>query len=312
MKRWSVIAALVVVSFGLLEGRAEAWGMWGHVYCDANFSGAIDEGDLPLSGITITSISPAGVVSTTTTDSGGYFHFFVSDETGTHSVSISGHSGKVIFPTTYPAQVVLTNEASWATDVNFLVSGDACTDNNGLKCWLTGGGTKFNPIIGNLVAEKGPAHNFGGNVNPSCSAEPGYGGQWNHVASNSKLHFMGTTIRVLECGNVPGIDAGSESPVTPFNYIVFEGEGWVKGIQGNKNSYDFVTFSARAEDRNEPGSGTEAKAGAYIDRYFLKVNNPLNPATPLILVDVDGDPSTVDPVTITGGNLQLHISSCTN
>jgi hypothetical protein len=27
-------------------------------------------------------------------------------------------------------------------------------------------------------------------------------------------------------------------------------------------------------------------------------------------VDVDGDPSTVDPLTITDGNMQIHVSSC--
>ena len=39
-----------------------------------------------------------------------------------------------------------------------------------------------------------------------------------------------------------------------------------------------------------------------------------NPADPVgssvLLVDVDGDPATMDPVTITDGNMQIHASSC--
>jgi len=51
-----------------------------------------------------------------------------------------------------------------------------------------------------------------------------------------------------------------------------------------------------------------AKAGAYIDRYFLRVFD--GSGKTLLLIDGDGNPATVDPITITGGNLQLHVSSC--
>ena len=53
-------------------------------------------------------------------------------------------------------------------------------------------------------------------------------------------------------------------------------------------------------------------AGAFIDRYFLHVFADLGDpvGSTLLLIDMDGDLSTVDPVLITGGNLQLHISSC--
>ena len=86
---------------------------------------------------------------------------------------------------------------------------------------MTAGGVKFEPIILGDAAEisrgGGPKDSFGGNVNPSCSPEPGDGGQWNHVAHSLKLHFLGKTIRVVRCGNVVGIEPGSESPTTPFN-----------------------------------------------------------------------------------------------
>jgi hypothetical protein len=188
--------------------------------------------------------------------------------------------------------------------VDFLLDGSGCSE---AKCWLTGGGVKFSPTTGTNLAEKGPQHNFGGNVNPSCSEEPGDGGQWNHLAHSQKLHFAGTSIRVVGCGNVSGIPPGSESPVTPFNFIEFEGTGTLKGMAGNKVDYGVVTFFGRAEDRNEPGSNG-AKDGQDIDRYFLRVLDGTG-ATRL-LVDGDGNPLSVDPVTITGGNLQIHISSC--
>ena len=55
-----------------------------------------------------------------------------------------------------------------------------------------------------------------------------------------------------------------------------------------------------------------ANDGADVDRYFLHVfTDPSDPAgSTVLLVDVDGDPTTVDPVTITGGNMQMHASSC--
>ena len=58
-----------------------------------------------------------------------------------------------------------------------------------------------------------------------------------------------------------------------------------------------VYFFSHCEDRNEPGSAG-VRDGALKDRYFLHVySNPADPAgSTLLLVDVDGDPTTVDPV----------------
>jgi len=117
----------------------------------------------------------------------------------------------------------------------------------------------------------------------------------------------------VRCGNVEGIPPGSESPVTPYNFIEFTGTGTLKGIKGNKVDYGTVYFFGRCEDRNEPGSNGQ-RDGAFKDRYFLHVYaDPGNPAgSTLLLVDVDHNPATVDPVTITDGNLQIHVSSCDN
>ena len=112
---------------------------------------------------------------------------------------------------------------------------------------------------------------------------------------------MGTDIEVIRCGNVDGIEPGSESPVTGYNFIEFQGVGWVQGIKGNKIGRVPVTFQARVEDRNEPGN-ERASDGEDIDRYWLRVDGPDG---------VGFEVGTQDePITITGGNLQLHESSC--
>jgi hypothetical protein len=178
-------------------------------------------------------------------------------------------------------------------------------------CWLTAGGVKFSPLAGAMMAEyRGPKDNVGGNVYPGCNSDTGAdGGSWTHIDHGDKLHFHGTDIVVDECGNVPGIEPGSESPVTPFNYILFHGTGTLAGIAGNKTDYpDVVCFEALAEDRNEPGNerALGADGGEDIDRYWMTVYDCDDPGNVFIYVH-DG---AGDPRTLTGGNFQIHISSC--
>jgi hypothetical protein len=120
-------------------------------------------------------------------------------------------------------------------------------------------------------------------------------------------------MQVVICGNVPGIPEGSTSPATPYNYIEYEGIGWLKGIKGNKVDLA-VLFYARCEDRNEPGS-KGARDGALIDRYYLRVYtiDANGVATNHLLVSGNpAQPGDIVPVPITDGNFQLHISSCDN
>jgi hypothetical protein len=152
---------------------------------------------------------------------------------------------------------------------------------------------------------------MGGVIFPSCSGEPSEGGQWNHVAHSVKEHYQAFDVHRVRCGNVEGHPPGSESPVTPFNFIEWEGTGRMQGIKGNKAAYEVVNFFGRAEDRNEPGSEGPAEGG-NIDRYFLHawITGPEGSQITVFCVDEDGDCSTMDPRTISGGNLQLHYSSC--
>lgn len=294
------------------SGEAADMYIYGKVGCDilkeCHYTIA---GGIAFPGVTININDSSGnFVTSGTTDAEGKYVILVSDP-GTYTA--------VIDQSTLQAGAVVISPASGEYTVylglgdkerrDFVVDDVLCGDTG--ACWMTAGGVKFEAIMGTDAAQSGsngPKDSFGGNVNPSCSSEPGDGGNWNHVAHSVKLHLKGTDIQVVRCGNVVGIDPGSESPVTPFNFIEFDGTGTISGIKGNKFPTTDVEFFARVEDHNEPGNDNAAD-GEDVDTYFLHVTDAATGET-LLLVDVDGNASTVDPVTITGGNLQLHFSSC--
>ena len=179
-------------------------------------------------------------------------------------------------------------------------------------CWMTGGGVKFErhgDIWSAEMGRGGPKDSVGGVVAPSCSPFPSNGGQWNHVAHSLKTHVQGFDIEVIRCGNVEGIEPGTESPVCEVNFIEFQGTGRASGIGGNKMETIDISFFGRVEDRNEPGNEQSATSGDDIDRYFLRVVD--SEGGLVLLVDEDGvDDGSVDPLTITGGNFQIHCTSC--
>lgn len=299
---------LTALALLLLAGGAYAWHHTGCVYCEENGNGVFDAGDTPIPGITVFIHKGGQLFATRVTDSDGCFGLELLDRRATYTVTlelphgasyVQPASGSITFTTSNAHQYFY---ADWLLDCNH--------HEPHFGCWLTGGGAKFCSLTHSDLCTHGPDHSFGGNVFPSCDPDPGHGGQWNHVAHELSLHFQGTVITAVECGNVDGIPPGSESPETPVNFIEFQGTGRLKGIQGDKTDLE-VHFFARCEDRNEPGS-KGANDGDDIDRYFLHVfTDPSDPnGSTVLLVDLDGDPSTVDPVTITGGNLQMHASSC--
>ncbi len=305
---------LLLLAICMLAPPVLAWHAQGIVYCDENGNGYFDSEDTPLEGVKVIVVADDGEVFRGTTEDDGTYYISVRDTRDCYTVWID--------PSTLPVNAIilepvgsftrfcLKGKTSWV-NTDFIIDCDGETE---LGCWLTGGGVKFikDPRMRNM-GESGPAHTWGGNVYPSCDPDPSDGGNWNHVAHHDDLHFKATFIEVVRCGNVAGIDPGSESPVTPFNFIEFEGTGTLKGIGGNKVDHGTVYFFARAQDHNEPGS-KGAKDGADVDRYFLHVfSDPDDPVgSTLLLCDEDGDASTVDPKMITGGNMQLHISSCDN
>lgn len=303
-----VLAMLMV--FLLAAAAAPAprcdFGISGYVLCEV-----INGPDTPLAGVAVTVTQNGSTVGQAVTDTAGYYTVALPEvfegDVATYALTLALPPGSTGSVPSLPFAFAVSRDAPWVSQT-FVVSNPVCLEQ---KCWMTGGGLKFEAVTGMYLAEKGTKHSFGGNVNPGCSPEAGDGGSWNHVAHAAKLHFHGQQITVVRCGNVAGIPPGSTSPVTPYNYIEFTGTGSMAGIKGNKASYPVVYFFARVEDRNEPGSSANDE-GAFIDRYFLRVyTNPADPAgSTLLLLDGDGDSLTVDPVAITHGNLQLHISSC--
>jgi hypothetical protein len=301
-----VTAALLLTTVGL----AHAWHLDGRVLCPGN--------GLALANVTIEVSNTDGenFYASTTTDENGYYFIPLPDSPRCYRAkAVVGEGESVVSPQSGDYRFC-TTDTEFELTRDWIVDSPACKEGEGEEeglCWLTAGGAKFSPIIGQRVGEHGPHHNWGGNVYPGCSPTAGDGGSWNHVAHILKLHFQGRTIHVIRCGNVDGIPPGSDSPRTPFNFIEFEGSGTLKGIKGNKVNHGTVHFFARCEDRNEPGSSGQ-RDGNLKDRYFLHVySNPDNPhGSTLLLVDVDGNSATVDPVTITDGNMQIHASSCDN
>jgi hypothetical protein len=312
------ILGIIVAAAVLASGSAYAWHANGKVFCDANGNGSIDAGDIPWG---------TAAVNVESLD-----HTFYDEDPDTHSDG-SYHLSLEDFPQSYKLCVDAT---SLPGDATFVIPGAPCLnftltdtvvdhyfewlfdseechpgEQDG-QCWMTAGGVKFDRIADTHVAEHGPHDSVGGNVYPGCNADSGAeGGHWNHVAHREKLHFKGNPIATVVCGNHDA-PPGSESPVTPYNFIEFWGEGTLNGIKGNRVDYGGVYFHAYVEDNNEPGNENSPAEGEDIDRYFLHVfADPANPhTTTLLLIDVDGDSTTIDPVTITGGNLQLHDNPC--
>ena len=292
---------------------AYAWHAQGLVVCDSNANGLVDNpGDLPLDNVLVKVVNTAGTfMGTDITHSGGQFLIALLDTPDSYTLSLDAG--------TLPADAVIllpaggqfsftTSDSAQLFTGDFLIKSSICAPPS--LCWMTGGGVKFETITRTWNAQSGPKDTVGGVVYPSCSQFPADGGNWNHVAHSLKLHLKGQQIRVIRCGNVEGIPPGTQSPVCPVNFIEFEGTGVLQGIQGNKFSSS-ATFFGRVEDRNEPGNEQSASSGALVDRYFLRVVD--GGGVLRILVDADGvDDGKVDPLTITGGNFQIHCTSCSD
>ena len=296
--------AVSLLTLAASVASSNAWLTAGHVYCDANQNEQIDTNDRPIPGVLVVVTNLSGTFSNGvyTTPPEGSFVMDLPDVSDTyvehlHPLTLPADAAFAIPPTGVYTFTLTDAQNTFLGD--FLVDSSTCTNSQPPPtttggCWLTGGGT--------VGAGRGvPDHSFGGVVYPGCKASSAGGGNWNNVAHNLRLHFKGLQIVRVDCGNVPGIPAGSTSPKTPFNFIEFQGVGTLKGVAGNQADYGVVYFFARAEDRAEPGKG--------IDRYYLRVYD--GNGTTLMLISADmANPLNVAPVPIATGNLQMHSSSC--
>ncbi len=294
---------ICLISAGLSAASTYGWSLVGRVKCPDN---VVVEGAVVL----VSGSTAAGPFNSSgTSDASGNYFVDLPDLPGSFVATLdqtSLPSGEtVVGGASVPFE---TTPADTSRRVDWTLENCGDTPPPPRACWFTGGGGKIDSILGIPAAEKGQLHSFGGNVYPGCNPDSGEGGNWNHVArGNIKLHFQGKSIEVVDCGNVEGIPPGSTSPVTPYNYIEFTGTGTLKGIGGNKADYGQVTFFARCEDRNEPGS-KDTNAGEGIDRYYLRVVD--SGGVTRLLVSGSADPTVIAPLEISHGNFQLHISSC--
>lgn len=312
--RKQIMAIVSTSVVAVLVGRtAYAWHATGHVFCDSNQNGLFEEpGDLPLENVLVKVVNTAGTfMGTDLTHDGGHFTITLEDFPDSYVLSVDAGTlpadAMILLPVGGQFSFSTTNIEPGFTG-NFLIKSSTCAPPPSL-CWMTGGGVKFETITRTWNAMSGPKDTVGGVVYPSCSQFPTDGGNWNHIAHSLKLHLKGTQIRVIRCGNVPDIPPGTESPVCPVNFIEFQGTGVLQGIQGYKFGPVAASFFGRVEDRNEPGNEQSATSGENVDRYFLRVVD--GGGVVRILVDADGiDDGTVDPLTITGGNFQIHCTSC--
>ena len=274
--------------------------------CDLNGSITCTNGlTFPNVVINVTGTNCNGAYSNSTiTDSNGVYLLILPDCTGTYTATVDMSTLPSDAVISTASQTTFTISAPNAYSIYWSVDSSVCSQGH---CWLTGGGAYSTD--GDL---KHPEISFGGNINPGCSPTAGNGGDWNHVDRTVNLHFHGTDIEVVDCGNVtPPPGPGSKSPKTPFNFIEFTGTGTLTGIGGNTADYGTVYFFGRFEDHHEPGN-SHASSGPLVDRYYLRVyTDPTNPfgTTVLLLGGNDPDPAN-DTVPITDGNLQMHENPC--
>jgi hypothetical protein len=306
--------ALALVVALLTVSTAQAWHVDGHVFCDSKQNGLVDDpGDLPLENVLVKVVNTAGTfMATDLTHDGGHYLIILPDSPDSYTLSVDAGTlpGDAMIVVPAGGQYSFsTNEVQQSFSGDFLIKSAVCgSPPPPSLCWMTGGGVKFETITRTWNAQSGPKDTVGGVVYPSCSQFPADGGNWNHIAHSLKLHLKGQQIRVIRCGNVEGIPPGTTSPVCSVNFIEFQGTGVLQGIQGNKFSSS-ASFFGRVEDRNEPGNEQAADSGALVDRYFLRVVD--GGGVLRILIDADGvDDGKVDPLTITGGNFQIHCTSC--
>jgi len=315
MKRMGM-AVLTLAGLMACASSTMAWHITGKVYCD-NGDGVVGAGDTPLGGVTVVVTQVGGCMApfvfenSAVTAADGSYWISVLDCDAQYCATLENVPGG--------AAVLSDNPFCWSSlstsyseNHDFLVSSDACAS----KCWMTAGGVKFEPLANEYLAEandgKGPNDSLGGNVYPSCSEFPGDGGHWNHVAHRLKLHLNGQVQHVIKCGNVPGTAPGTDSPVCDVNFIHWEGWGTISPINGGSTGKKVpVYYEAKVEDRAEPGNLKGAKNQPDdVDRYYIKVwylNANLTIGAPVPGFQF----GTYDnPIQITGGNLQIHCTSC--
>lgn len=303
---------------------AAALSLWSSAATAHHISGTIvcteTEPVTPLVGVEVNIVGQTlGTTYTAVTDANGNYYQSLPTATEAYAVTITAPSGLTITsPVTGEYLLNIFANGIGGPDSHEKVDFDltGCITPPESLCWMTAGGVKFEPLANEFLAEvktgNGPNDTWGGNVYPSCSQFPGNGGHWNHVSHRLKLHLNGQDQRVIKCGNVPGTAPGTDSPVCDVNFIHWEGWGTISPINGGNTGKKVpVYYEAKVEDRAEPGNLKGAKNQPDdVDRYYIKVwylNDDLSVGEAVAGFEF----GTYDaPIQVTGGNLQIHCTSC--
>src|SRR4030095_4181670 len=209
MRTVRTVVCLLVLALGG-SSAALAWHREGHIRCDGNKNGVLDGQDLGMEGVGVHIENVGGTfIADTTTAASGFYSSKLLAAPDNYVVTLDAATlpGDATFVIPASGQFLFATDATtFEIVLDWLISSATCQAG---QCWLTGGGTKWDNITTSFLAEKGTKVTFGGNIHPGCSSTAGAGGDWNHVDRALKLHFHGTNIPTVTCGNIPGIPPGS-------------------------------------------------------------------------------------------------------
>jgi SdrD B-like domain len=294
----------------------------GFVLCDANQNGTNDIGDVGIPNVMVVVTNENGSFSNSTVTAGnGFFSLQIPnfDPLAERQDPLSQVYIETLNPATLPAgstidfpmaitnliatpaffidfaadltNLVYTSASGTATNGNWLINNPDCqVQTTTTNCMLNGGG-----VIRSRTRNR-PDHTFAGNIFSRISPRMIEGGNWVDVAHNLNLMFQSTTIESVRCGELAITPSNRRMPKASF--IEFSGTGTLKGIGGNRLASIPVLFTARVEDRGQPGMG--------VDRYYLRVFTA--DGTTLLLVSGDpSNPANIVPVPISSGNLSIQM-----
>lgn len=290
-------AFFFTVAIALLTvGTAQAWHARGHVYCDVNQDGQIDDTDLRLENIGVTVDSLTGPFTGT-----GYTY----EHSDPYRFSINLPDGPDSYRETLE-EITLPGDATFVlpavnehlfelTDIvvddyfDWLIDSAICRDGDVSGCRVTGGGNDtagidptggYDGTVAEAKLKESKAggtnrYTFGGQAGANTGAQPQPKGEWtHHQQSGPDGSFVfhggtasaptGTEIDVIVCS-----DEGWCSPAreAPTKQIDFAGVGTFKNSKNPSVALanvvpgeTFHGFEVHIEDLGEPGKGKKGES----------------------------------------------------
>jgi hypothetical protein len=266
----------------------------GLVLLDVNHTGQFEGNDLGLPNVLVVVTNLSGTFSNAslTTASGGTFSIQLGSTTDTYVeylMPASLPTGSFVAQPTGGAYTFDLGPSNLEFKGNFLVGSPISPSVPGTNnCSLEAHGT----INGQ---NKGHAQfTFTGSAFSARDANNGATGEWNIQSRDPRLTFSGSVFDILNCGEL----TNSSGVVT--RYIDFQGAGNLKGSHGAKTHYGVVTFSGRAVDNGH--------SRQHPDSLYFRVDTA-DGNTVLLISGDSSDPTDVEPVTLSSGEITIDTNS---